>query len=677
MRLAILVALLVMAFAGSARAASDLTDGVAITDPETLKILERDYGLGLAPLLQQRVMPKAAFAPVKMHSITNNDALFRIPALSPITRFVKAEIIAQRTLSLEPLVRANRSVARFFFNPDFIDAAGSRLVLTGVINRMDRAFLSQHPCGEIRLVYRFHYTLNIPKKKTLTSRLPLTLSLIFDAKPPGETSCAEIARRWLDTAGHKLPPAEQAQWLHGVAGPLSPDLLGSRQIIRVELNMQVLRLPAAVKKDFGGHAEYLMKQFRWDGRIFQDSLMENQPDRERLLADPALLRDLKAFLSEPASVYDLDRGRLILAQRFLVDRAVSVAPGGLARSQNNPYTDLLSDKDIVAALSTFAATGGALRTIKSVAGFRARLNDMTCSGCHQTHAIAGFHYTGADSADEIDQNAVFVPGSAHFFGDLPRRRAIVEAFAAGRPPDFTRPFAGRPGAAFAPQLAGTDLFNGWGAVCYNGNDQTFATWTCGDGLKCAALHASPLHEGFGTCMSAAGNKVGDPVEFGTVKMTRFGNDSYCRTSPATLAACRIAPDRDPRPALPDKSGRWRAARQRWDTASAQTGGFPAGMLRLGGCEGLPAEATCGRVARQGFNDCVADPKKTYRECLSERTALSGLRACDAGHPCREDYICTARNSDLPAAKPGKGTCIPPYFVFQFRVDGHPSSWQAP
>jgi hypothetical protein len=43
-----------------------------------------------------------------------------------------------------------------------------------------------------------------------------------------------------------------------------------------------------------------------------------------------------------------------------------------------------------------------------------------------------------------------------------------------------------------------------------------------------------------------------------------------------------------------------------------------------------------------------------------------LRACDADQPCRDDYLCAL----TPA---GKGACLPPYFVFQMRVDGHPAA----
>ena len=43
-----------------------------------------------------------------------------------------------------------------------------------------------------------------------------------------------------------------------------------------------------------------------------------------------------------------------------------------------------------------AAAGGALQNIRSLAGFERRLNDMTCSGCHQTRGIGGFHFPGVD-----------------------------------------------------------------------------------------------------------------------------------------------------------------------------------------------------------------------------------------------------------------------------------------
>jgi len=45
------------------------------------------------------------------------------------------------------------SIARCFDAPD------SRFVLAGIVNRMDRAYLAEANCGEIRLIYRLTRTI--------------------------------------------------------------------------------------------------------------------------------------------------------------------------------------------------------------------------------------------------------------------------------------------------------------------------------------------------------------------------------------------------------------------------------------------------------------------------------------------------------------------------------------
>src|SRR5262249_27922627 len=155
------------------------------------------------------------------------------------------------------------------------------------------------------------------------------------------------------------------------------------------------------------------------------------------------------------------------------------------RSQNEPLNGLVGEEEIHTALKQYEASGEKLRTVKSVAGFYKRVNDVTCTGCHQTRAIAGFHFPGAHPATEPPSNAVHVPASAHFFGDVPRRRAIIAAFAANQRPDFSRGFSGRPDDAFKPALANTQIVDGWGAPCSTGqNDASFAGWTCRAGLQC-------------------------------------------------------------------------------------------------------------------------------------------------------------------------------------------------
>ncbi|WP_232375747.1 hypothetical protein [Mesorhizobium comanense] len=668
-----------------AAGAVTLDSSVAVTDPATLQALERG-GLSISRLLGPAL---------GLTRDVDNRGLFSVPALATVRDIVKLEIASEPATSPDPYVAAmvkSKDTSQKF-NPKYIDDDGSTLDLTGVVNRMDRGYLGHTECGEIRLIYRFHYSVaEKPAKgkpigektgQRISSRLPLTMSLVFNARPgkaqaraskdlPSATdaSCADVAQRWLAAGRKDLPPDQLAAWLRSDEGPLSGAMLNSSQIMRLELNMQVLRLSASTRRDFGGHAEYLLKIFKWDPATasFHESRMENQIDRATVLADkPAFAR----WLLTDRNIYDLDHGRLVVDEKFLAKSAVSVAPGGLARSQNNIVYGLLDDADIDKALKDYVAKGNTLSTIKSTAGFNLRLNEMSCTGCHQTHGIAGFHYTGADPASEPRRNAVFVPGSAVFFADLPRRRAIVEEFADGGHPDFTRGFAARPDSKYAEALKGTDLYNGWGSICYRGEDPSFKDWTCGAGLRCAGVHESAIHPGFGTCVSEKGTAVGDPVEFGEIRMSTWGNDQYCRLSPATAKACAIDPARDKKPVV--KLAGYGAARQRYDNPEQKTGGFPGGMLRKATCEGLPEEASCGRLAKTGFNDCIASGKD-HKFCTKEFTKTAGLRACDKAHPCREDYICTAGYDDLPEAKPGEGTCIPPYFIFQFRVDGHPRSW---
>lgn len=662
-----------------------LDSSVAVTDPDTLQALERG-GLSISRLLGPAL---------GLTREVDNRGLFSVRALTPVRNAVKQEIADEPAGSPDPYVAAmaKSKDPSQKFNPKYIDDDGSTLDLTGVVNRMDRGYLGHTECGEIRLIYRFHYSVaEKPAKgkpiggktaQRISSRLPLTMSLVFNAKPgeararasrdrPSATavSCADVAKRWLAAGQKDLAPDQLAAWLRSDEGPLSNAMLNSSQIMRLELNMQVLRLSASSRRDFGGHAEYLLKIFKWDPATstFQESKMENQIDRKIVLADrPAFAK----WLLTDRNIYDLDRGRLVIDDKFLATSAVSVAPGGMARSQNNIAYGLLDDADVDKALQDYVARGNTLRSVKSVAGFNLRLNEMSCTGCHQTHGIAGFHYTGADPSSEPRRNAVFVPGSAVFFADLPRRRAIVEGFAAGGHPDFTKGFAARPDTKYAEALKGTDLYNGWGSICYRGEDLSFKDWSCGAGLRCAGVHESAIHPGFGTCVSEKGTAVGDPVEFGEIKMSTWGSDQYCRLSPATAKACAIDPARDKKPVI--KLAGYGAARQRYDNPEQKTGGFPGGMLRKASCERLPDEASCGRLAKTGFNDCIASGKD-HKFCTSEFTKTAGLRACDKAHPCREDYICTAGYDDLAEAKPDKGTCIPPYFIFQFRVDGHPRSW---
>jgi len=148
------------------------------------------------------------------------------------------------------------------------------------------------------------------------------------------------------------------------------------------------------------------------------------------------------------------------------------------------------EDDVVVALKKASEGGVKLQNIRSVAGFERRLNDITCSGCHQTRGIGGFHFPGVDWMAAKPSNSSVVPASPHFFGDQIRRRDILAAMRDGKPPDYSRGFSSRPQLRGSAELAGTEYEDGWGAHCYvrranaAGNDESFKSWTCAEGLAC-------------------------------------------------------------------------------------------------------------------------------------------------------------------------------------------------
>lgn len=723
--------------------AHPLEDGLVISDPEVVNILE-SKGFGFSDL----IAPRTGDACKERPGVPKNRGLFgRAPLCFVAEKLVERVDNAQR-FSLDSTARSEAKPGTRF-PVDFFYDENATLTLVGIVNRMDRAFRPARnigsnraaACGEIRFIYRFGYRETMGGKQ-VASRLPLTLNLVMRARRPGQTEdCAAIAKRWLDLPARLATQAGSdaaatAQIYLDVKGPLA--LLRPDQIDRIEVNMQILRLPALTKEDFGTHAEYLLSVFNWDRdrKLFDEDRLENQidpnlglPNRNDETAFIAKLKAFKKFLFADASLFDLDRGQIIVPFEYIAPSAVSVAPGGSGRSQNGPLNALLGSKDdcknaamrprllcrdeIESALMAYEKRQRPLRNIKSSAGFVTRVNDSSCTGCHQTRAVAGFHFTGADRSDVFAANAVFVPGSAHLFGDLPRRAAILRQLAAGtkiNAVDFSRGFSARPENRFEKELSSTTLSNGWGAACSTKagkaeGDRSFQDWTCGTGLVCAP-YMPPAHDpDRGICVSATPAEIGDPLESGRVDTKNFGDDQYVREEPNRVAAYqgkdtsldivsgKPLSERIHLPAGPP-ANRFVAAQQQ-AYAIRSTGGFPGGMLRTECCERLPANATCGQVAVDGFNSCLSDKSKPFTDCFSEYVNYAGLRACNSATPCREDYICLRPmldQSDVQSAykkleplnrqyactKPDEhwlpranmGTCIPPYFVLQFRADKH-------
>jgi hypothetical protein len=71
--------------------------------------------------------------------------------------------------------------------------------------------------------------------------------------------------------------------------------------------------------------------------------------------------------------------------------------------------------------------------------------------------------------------------------------------------------------------------------------------------------------------------------------------------------------------------------------------------------------------KSGFESVCMASSQPMEDCLRERNlvVMRMARSCSASAPCRDDFVC-ARQAGAP---PGVGVCVPPYFLFQSRVDG--------
>lgn len=459
----------------AAHAAAPMERGVAITDPGIVQRLD-ETGLSLGRLLGAEATATGA-------------ELFALPSMVPLQE------AADRDFNAYVLSRHDDLEKLFLFDRDALNAPGTRFDLAGIVNRMDRAFVSPETCGEIRLIYRPIANHGSTNRDIPPVRLPMTLNLVMKAKPASvNLTCAELARRWLELADQ--PPASgQTETLTAKGGAL--EWITRDAVDRIEINVQVARASSDAN-DFEGRADYLMKVFRFDGLNFVESPIENQIDAARIRADEKLLADFKMWLLDPARIVELDRGAIVLPDRFLASSVVNVTP-----TQDNPDDKaraLFTEDEIVAALEK-ASASAPLENLQSPAGFARRLDDMTCSGCHQTRAVGGFHFPGRERPEWV-AGAVVAAASPHFFGDQERRRDILNAFRENRAPDFSRGFSARPQERRATGLAGTTYLNGWGAVCSvtgenDAPDKSFASWTCAEGLACqAATGAKDARVGF-------------------------------------------------------------------------------------------------------------------------------------------------------------------------------------
>ncbi len=508
------------------------------------------------------------------------------------------------------------------FDMSWLSSEKTRLELIGVVNRVDRQPFEPAHCGETRLIYRLAYTTELAGEP-LSSRLPMTVNVVFwqDPEEAGEAEasagaprCRDVARRWFPG---ELAGAALADALRGPAGPLSPARLAASRLKSVELNVQSVRWPAVVHPSLAGHAEYVLRVFHPEGEGLVPSPLENTPDVARLKQDKRRREALLAWLRDPGNLEAIDAGTAVMPEEFAATKSVSVAPRGFARLANRPFSQLFKP----AELESLAGLEGA-EHLRTPRGLLRRLDGLACSGCHEARSVAGFHLLGEepDPTSRLDALELFT--SPHLDGELPRRDRYVRALAEGEAVDDRRPLS-----EFEPHQGA------YGTHCGLG-DPAFSAYACDEGLVCRDVGDPEL----GACLPAKPTYAGDPCEVGRMRTRQVAHQDRC-------------------------VGQTRERCPGGAVCNPNNIGFPQGMC-IDDCDQLKPGENCGAmVSLRPFNNCIAR-REPFTKCLGVTTRKAAMRTCGSDVPCRDDYIC-ARSPNADG-----GVCLPPYFLFQLRVDGH-------
>src|SRR6266404_8774828 len=156
--LVIILVLLCGVLPARAAQGAALERGAAITDPDALRELEPGKhptngldraGFGLRPFIPAA---RTVAAPIL------NDELFALRSMAPVRQAIDAEFeryVARHRADLPgETIGVGGSFNWQMFDRDLLYSARSRFVLAGIVNLMDRAYVSPETCGEVRLIYR-------------------------------------------------------------------------------------------------------------------------------------------------------------------------------------------------------------------------------------------------------------------------------------------------------------------------------------------------------------------------------------------------------------------------------------------------------------------------------------------------------------------------------------------
>ncbi len=547
----------------------------------------------------------------------------------------------RQTKRRHPLSKVTSMMGFRLFDERWLNSEEMSFELIGVFNRLDRRYIYDESCGEVRFIYRLRYTTQ-QAGAPMSSRLPMTLNVVYTVAEDPDGGCQSRAQAWAIPANldgsHPSPTdpkrsiSADLHWLL-TEGALSPAQRASWKLLSVEANLQSIRIQSSIATTLGGHVDYVLRVFHPDaqeptptgGPSFHPAPMHNMPDLPKLTGDPELRARLLSFIKRPQTLQALDDGIHKLPDEYLATLATSVSPRGMARAANRPFKQLYSPSDFADLdLSSY-------KSIQTPIAVLRRLDADTCTGCHQTQSVAGFHALGNHNKDALSDgiyNTPLLPTSTHLDADLQRRRRYIADVASGKEPDEFRPF---------PETQG--MGHGYGSPCGLG-DAAFSEWRCDSGLSCLQTEDGEV----GACYDPG--SIGTPCEYGT------GIRSAKRADRDAIAVSQHACDEPLR-------------------CDANPSGFSQGSCGTH-CKHAKGDVNCSEFLEiDGFQNCLR-AKRSLQDCEREFVFRTGLKTCDASRPCRQDYVCMLSPRDAgDLLMTPVGACVPPYFVFQLRLDGYP------
>lgn len=502
----------------------------------------------------------------------------------------------------------DRKRLNYVFNPKWLREPGARFQLVGVVNRLDMRFSTPKECGQLRLIYR----LSLQTKGRPVVRLPMTVNVIRPLPMGPGGNCRAIARQW------RALPANASERNAAVARMVSqlPPMSG------LETNFQNLHGPGTPEAD--DHAEYVLRSFDVRPERLIPRPLLNTPRADLNPAEKKALVDwiAKRFM-------DIDAGRIVIPDRFLATRAISVSPRGLSRPANRVFSSLFKAEVDSGAFANLPYAKAKL--VRSPRGLLRRLDGFTCTGCHQSRSVAGFHLPGEERDPDQTFNALAVGVSPHLHEELGWRARMLASVADGTAFAEPRPFPEHPTSA-----------GFYGSHCGLG-DPSFADWTCQAGLECRDSH----HDEVGFCAPAV-RTSGDACENARVVARPGASGDQIVAEPPEV--CQGQPPG----AIPCIANRY---------------GFPLGSCTVACAQpGVRAgSSVCALMLVSGYEQVCFPLEEPVEDCARKRGLVAAMttRACSVDEPCRDDYGC----SRYPGSAPGTGACVPPYFLFDFRVDG--------